>query len=58
MTGDVEEVVLELYLSGISTRKVVSITNSLSQVRVGKAAASRMASRLEEQQKEWRERGL
>jgi transposase-like protein len=46
------------YLSGISTRKVADITDALSKVRVGKDAVSRIASRLEEQQKEWRERSF
>ena len=58
MTGDVEEAVLEMYLSGISVRKIAGITDALSKVRVGKDALSRIASRLEEQQKEWRERPL
>lgn len=58
MTGDVEEAVLELYLSGISVRKIADVTDSLSRVRIGKDAVSRIASRLEEQQKEWRERPL
>jgi putative transposase len=58
MTGDVEEAILEMYLSGISTRKIASVTDALSRVRVSKDAVSRIASRLEEQQKEWRERSL
>ena len=58
MTGDVEEAVLEMYLSGISVRKIAGVTEALSRVRVGKDAVSRIASRLEEQQKEWRERSL
>jgi putative transposase len=58
MTGDVEEAILEMYLSGISTRKVAGITDALSKVRVGKDAVSRITSRLEEQQKQWRERSL
>ena len=58
MTGDVEEAVLEMYLSGISVRKIAGVTEALSKVRVGKDAVSRIASRLEEQQKEWRERPL
>ena len=58
MTGDVEEAILEMYLSGISTRKIAGVTDALSRVRVGKDAVSRIASRLEEQQKEWRERSL
>jgi len=58
MTGDVEEAVLEMYLSGISVRKIAGVTEALSRVRVGKDAVSRIARRLEEQQKEWRERSL
>jgi putative transposase len=58
MTGDVEEAVLEMYLSGISVRKIAGVTDALSKVRIGKDAVSRIASRLEEQQKQWRERPL
>src|SRR3712207_360291 len=58
MTGDVEEAVLEMYLSGISVRKIAGVTDALSKVRMGKDAVSRIASRLEEQQKEWRGRSL
>lgn len=56
MTGDVEEAVLEMYLSGISVRKIAGVTEALSKVRIGKDAVSRIASRLEEEQKAWRER--
>jgi putative transposase len=58
MTGDVEEAVLEMYLCGISVRKIAGVTDALSKVRVGKDAVSRIASRLQEQQKEWREHSL
>jgi putative transposase len=58
MTGDVEEAVLEMYLSGISVRKIAGVTEALSKVRSGKDAVSRIASRLEDQQKEWRGRSL
>jgi putative transposase len=58
MTGDVEEAILEMYLSGISVRKIAGVTDALSKVRVGKDAVSRIASRLQEQQKQWRERSL
>jgi putative transposase len=59
MTGDVEEAVLEMYLSGISVRKIAGVTDALSKVRVGKDAVSRIATRLhQEQQKGWRERSL
>ena len=58
MTGNVEEAVLEMYLQGVSTRRVAEITNSLSGVRIGKDAVSRIASRLEEELQAWRERQL
>ena len=58
MTGDVEEAILEMYLSGISARKIASMSDALSKVRIGKDAVSRIASRIQEQQKEWRERSL
>jgi putative transposase len=47
-----------MYLSGISVRKIAGVTDALSKVRIGKDAVSRIASRLQEQQKEWRERSL
>jgi putative transposase len=58
LTGNVEEAILEMYLSGISTRKIAGITDALSKVRIGKDVVSRIASRLEEQQRVWRERSL
>ena len=58
LTGNVEEAILEMYLSGISTRRIAGITDALSRVKIGKDVVSRIASRLEEQQKAWRERSL
>jgi transposase-like protein len=58
MTGSVEEAILEMYLSGVSTRKIAGITDALSRVRIGKDTVSRIAKRLEEQQRSWRERRL
>jgi putative transposase len=58
MTGSVEEAILEMYLSGVSTRKIAGITEALSRVRIGKDVVSRIAKRLEEQQRAWRERRL
>lgn len=58
MTGDVEEAVLEMYLSGISVRKIAGVTEALSRVKVGKDAVSRIAKRLQEEQRAWRERPL
>jgi putative transposase len=47
-----------MYLSGISVRKIAGVTDALSRVKVGKDALSRIARRLQEQQKAWRERSL
>ena len=58
MTGDVEEAVLEMYLQGVSTRRVSSITQALSRVKVSKDAVSRIAKRLEEEVISWRERPI
>jgi putative transposase len=58
MTGDVEEAILEMYLLGISVRKIAGVTDALSRVKVGKDAVSRIARRPEEEQKAWRERSL
>lgn len=58
MTGDVEEAILEMYLSGISVRKIAGVTDALSRVRISKDAVSRIARRLEENQRSWRERSL
>ncbi len=59
MTGDVEEAILEMYLSGISVRKIAGVTEALSRVKVGKDAVSRISKRLVEgEQRAWRERPL
>ncbi|OAQ19775.1 IS256 family transposase [Thermosulfurimonas dismutans] len=58
MTGEVEEAVLEMYLQGVSTRKVEAITAGLSKIKIGKDAVSRIAGRLEEELKRWRGRPL
>jgi transposase-like protein len=47
-----------MHLSGISTRRIAGNTDALSLVKIGKDVASRIASRLEEQQRAWRERPL
>jgi putative transposase len=65
MSGDVEEAVLEMYLSGISVRKISGVTEALSKVRVGKdAVISRIARRLEQEHRRlgasahWRRRNI
>ncbi len=58
LTGNVEEAVLEMYLQGVSTRKVGEITQALSRVRIGKDAVSRIAQRLDEDLSQWRDQVL
>lgn len=58
MPGEVEEAVLEMYLQGVSPRKIAAITEGLSRVRSGKDAVSRIAQRLEAELSAWRSRPL
>lgn len=58
MTGSMEGAVLEMYLQGVSTRKVEQITGKLSGVTVSKDVVSRIADRLNETLNEWRTRRL
>ena len=46
-TGEVEDAVLEMWLQGISQRRVEEVTRKLGAVKIGKAAVSRIAQRLE-----------
>jgi putative transposase len=48
----------EMYLCGISVRRKAGVIEALSRVKVGKDAVSRIARRLQEEQREWRERSL
>ena len=56
MSGSLEEAVLEMYLQGVSTRKVEQVTGKLSGTRISKDAVSRIAGRLGEDLAEWRTR--
>lgn len=58
MSGSMEEAVLEMYLQGVSTRKVEQITGKLSGTRISKDAVSRIAGRFDEGFSEWRTRQL
>ncbi len=58
MTGSLEEAVLEMYLQGVSTRKVEEITGKLSGTRISKDAVSRIAGRFDGVFAEWRTRQL
>jgi transposase-like protein len=58
LTANAEEAILEMYLSGISTREIAGITDALSKVKIGKDAVSRISKRLEGEQRAWRERPL
>ena len=48
MTGSLEEAVLEMYLQGVSTRKVEEITGKLSGTRISKDAVSRIVGRFDD----------
>ena len=56
LTGSLEGAVLEMYLQGVSTRKVEQITGKLSGVKISKDAVSRIAGGLDEVLSEWRSR--
>ncbi len=56
MTGSLEEAVLEMYLQGISTRKIAQVTGQLSGIKISKDATSRIAQRLEDELTTWRSR--
>jgi transposase-like protein len=58
MTGSLEEAILEMYLQGVSTRKVAAITEGLTKVKVGKDAVSRIAKRLGDELEAWRQTPL
>ena len=58
MTGSLEESVLEMYLQGVSTRKVEQITGKLSGTKISKDAVSRIVGRFDEVFSEWRGRQL
>ena len=58
MTGSLEEAVLEMYLQGVSTRKVEQITGKLSGTRISKDAVSRIVGRFDDVFSEWRTRQL
>jgi len=44
VTGDVEEAILEMYLSEISLREIASVTDAVSMVKVGNDAGTLTAS--------------
>ena len=53
-----EEAMLEMYLSGISTRKVADVTDALCGLRKSSSAQSDLNKRLYDKLKAWRERPL
>jgi putative transposase len=57
-TGEVEDAVLEMWLQGISQRKIAEVTEKLGAVRIGKDAVSRIAQRLESELAAFRSRRL
>ena len=57
-TGEVEDAILEMWLQGISQRKIAEVTERLGAVRIGKDAVSRIAQRLENELTAFRSRRL
>lgn len=57
-TGEVEDALLEMWLQGISQRKIAEVTEKLGAVRIGKDAVSRIAGRLEQELDGFRKRRL
>jgi Transposase and inactivated derivatives len=57
-TGEVEDALLEMWLQGISQRKIAQVTEKLGAVRIGKDAVSRIAQRLEDELASFRQRQL
>ncbi len=57
-TGEVEDAILEMWLQGISQRKIAEVTQKLGAVRIGKDAVSRIAQRLEGELAAFRQRRL
>jgi hypothetical protein len=58
MTGNFEETVLQMYLQGISTRKIERVTGKRSGVQISKDAVSRIEKRLGEELTSWQGRML
>jgi transposase-like protein len=57
-TGEVEDAILEMWLQGISQRKIAEVTQKLGAVKIGKDAVSRIAQRLEQELSGFRSRRL
>jgi transposase-like protein len=57
-TGEVEDAILEMWLQGISQRKIAEVTQKLGALRIGKDAVSRIAQRLEGELASFRSRRL
>ena len=57
-TGEVEDAVLEMWLQGISQRKIAEVTAKLGAVKIGKDAVSRIAQRLDHELQGFRARRL
>lgn len=57
-TGEVEDAILEMWLQGISQRKIAEVTQKLGAVRIGKDAVSRIAGRLDTELSAFRNRRL
>jgi putative transposase len=58
MESSLEEALLEMYLQGVSTRRVTDITEALNDTTVSPMKLSRLNNKLGDKLTEWRERPL
>jgi transposase-like protein len=57
-TGEVEDAILEMWLQGVSQRRIAPITEKFGSVKIGKDAVSRIAQRLDTELSGFRSRRL
>jgi putative transposase len=50
--------IIQMYVEGVSTRKVRDITEALCGLEIGKSQVSALAQKLDEEIQQWRERGI
>ena len=50
--------IMQMYVEGVSTRKVRDITEALCGLEVGKSQVSTLAMKLDEEIRQWRERSI
>ena len=56
--GSLEEMLVEAYIQGISTRRIQELTEALCDLRRSPSAQSRLNQRISEGLRQWRERPI